>query len=55
MPIEFPITVNAIEYADTDYHRPKLLFGGQCGDMVASGLRRLLRPYQPRYCRTSAS
>lgn len=33
--MEFPITVNSVEFEEADPLRPKLLFGGACGDMVA--------------------
>ena len=35
MTIEYPITVKEITHSDQEYFRPKLLFGGECGDMVS--------------------
>lgn len=41
--IEFPITVNAIEFKETEVLEEKVLFGGKCGDMVR------VRPCAERY------
>jgi len=35
MDIEFPIEVKEITFGQQPTHRPDLLFGGKCGDMVA--------------------
>lgn len=41
--IQYPLTVQKLTLAGTEPIRPKLLFGGKCGDMVA------VRPCAPSY------
>src|ERR1700730_7469590 len=41
--IQFPLTLNAIEFDKRPGFREKLLFGGKCGDFVA------VRPCAPEF------
>lgn len=43
MSIEYPITVKEILFGESEVLKPKLLFGGKCGDFVS------VRPCDPKY------